>query len=348
MKASTTMVRAAGALVALGVVVGTAAVVRAEAEVFKWSAPLSMNPMSSRGHTTLAENAGVLHVVYQGDGDVGALIWSKFDGAKWQPAVVLPGKRTTGAPALGAFRGTLYLVHTPDASGTLHFAQLNGNTWSPSVSMSMVARYKPSLIVFDPAKPAPGARLGKSITDRLYLAFTGTDNKIRLATFDGTTWSAPMETQHAGTFPQLVVHNDKLHLLYVGVGGSQVTQSTLQPDGKWSNPFAVSTHKAYYGVGAATCGGRAHMVHRGPAAPTQATVASDGYHPSADDALLWGSAPAVGACATPDCQTWTAPVGIPNFGSWALPSVGCFQNKAVVIGLGPGRQPWLFYATFTP
>lgn len=181
-----------------------------------WSAPVLIPGQRTSDQVSLAAFNGYLYMVHVGETDASAVWFSRFDPITetWTPNIKLALQANTGAPALAAFDGRLWIVGATEVFGgtyQLWVSTMNTNeSFTPQTSlMRKYTSSRVSLAVF---------------ANKLFMAYGSGSSIMTMTHASGalaTTWSSPSAvksgpsgTTAQGWGPSLAVAGGYLHLVY--------------------------------------------------------------------------------------------------------------------------------------
>ncbi len=238
-----------------------------------WSDAVLIPNQQTSDQASLAAFNGFLYMVHVGESDTRAVWFSRFDPRlqTWTPNKKLSMSTDTGAPALAAFDGRLWIVGATEfddfGNHQLWVATMGTNeaVSAPTVLMRKLTQSRVSLAAF---------------SNKLYMAYGSGGSILTMTHALGaapTTWSAPSAvragpsgTTSQGDDPKLAVAGDYLHLVHTRPVGAATWWSywngcSWAPEVQFDNwgsfqpasltsggPGLVLLREGYFGYGSGT------------------------------------------------------------------------------------------------
>lgn len=223
-------------------------------DTFEWSKPMEQSDLGTLCHPALAtvidaDGTETLYMAWRGADLDERIYWSSTtDGSTWAKQQCIPGATeattTTRAPALVAFKGSLYaawhggkpeLLKASDEA--IRLARFDGKSWStPTLVPNAVSTDGPAMTVFK---------------DNLYVAWKGRSTGKLLPpsdltlyatrTADGSTWDTITQPKSATSpdSPALVAYNNQLYLAWKATADSQLWYAKFDGGATWSTPVVI-------------------------------------------------------------------------------------------------------------
>jgi hypothetical protein len=193
----------------------------------------------------LAVYDGDLYVAWQGQTTPFHVWYASFNGSTWshqaeEPNALVHISSTVGMVGYG---GSLYLAWTGQTSPySVYYAAFNGSTWTPEATIpgSSSDNFQ--------ATDTPLA----SYDGKLYASWeTGSLNDLEYATFDGTSWAAPVALGYSSDAgPALAVRAKKLYESWINYSNLDVDWSVYNGS-TWTAPAAIPGASIFIELGPA-------------------------------------------------------------------------------------------------
>jgi hypothetical protein len=212
-----------------------------------WSTPATV-PSALTNYRTgpaLAVYNGDLYVAWQGEGSPIGVWYASFNGTSWSGQARVPSAlvHISSTVGLASYNGDLYLTWTGQSSPyAVWYAAFNGASWTaqqtiPSSSSDNFQATDTPLAAYN---------------GLLYASWeTGASNNLEYATFNGTSWSAPVSRgvmSNAG--PALAVMGGKLYESWINYTNLDVDWASFNGT-SWTTAKAIPHASIFIELGPA-------------------------------------------------------------------------------------------------
>jgi len=285
------------------------------ASVYQWTDDVQIAGQASEYQVGLAMLGDKVHMVHT-NGDNPTVLASRLQAGSWS-APLVTGMAASYGPALTVWRNQLVAVyHQAGQNRLMMSTSLDGSYWTTPVTAG-TSLYNRSL------NYAPAAI---ALNGRLYVAYCETDgfDKVRIDTYDGTTWwqehAYSVEGYQCKGVAFAVLPDGRIDLIYdvyyAGTSSTWHMYEAIMDGTLWSNPTLLAM-KSKKPPALVTCGGLTHMVHGGYSTP---------------DEIWW---------TTREGGHWNGDVRVPDQASHGGAALGCYQNTTpVMVHNGGYDQLW--------